>query len=51
VSLWNKVRADYHDYWVKDQFPFDLLPEVKKLGIGGLAMEGLWLRRRKSGRC
>src|SRR5690349_12104072 len=35
-----KVAPVITDYWVKDQFPFDLLPEVKKLGIGGVAMEG-----------
>ena len=27
-------------YWVEDAFPFDLLPAVKELGIGGLGMEG-----------
>src|SRR5271155_2874608 len=25
-------------YWVEDAFPFELLPAVKELGIGGLAM-------------
>src|SRR6201989_804159 len=35
-----KVAPVITDYWVKDQFPFDLLPEVQKLGIGGLAMKG-----------
>src|ERR1700751_1323728 len=35
-----KVAPVITDYWVRDQFPFDLLPEVKKLGIGGLAMKG-----------
>src|SRR6202035_1413545 len=35
-----KVAPVITDYWVKDQFPFDLLPEVKKLGIGGVAMKG-----------
>src|SRR5205814_1897761 len=28
------------DYWVRDAFPFDLLPAVKELGIGGLGMKG-----------
>src|SRR3984893_1308042 len=27
-------------YWVDDAFPFELLPGVKELGIGGLAMHG-----------
>ena len=35
-----KVAPVITDYWVKDQFPFDLLPAVKELGIGGLAMKG-----------
>src|ERR1700753_2319122 len=28
-----KVAPVITDYWVKDEFPFELLPEVKKLGI------------------
>ena len=35
-----KVAPVITDYWVKDQFPFDLLPEVKKLGIGGVGIKG-----------
>src|SRR6059036_1724412 len=35
-----KVAPVITDYWVKDQFPFDLLPAVKELGIGGLSMKG-----------
>src|SRR5437764_661957 len=35
-----KVAPVITDYWVKDQFPFDLLPAVKELGIGGLGMKG-----------
>jgi alkylation response protein AidB-like acyl-CoA dehydrogenase len=27
-------------YWVDDTFPFELLPAVKELGIGGLAIKG-----------
>src|SRR6201986_2690107 len=27
-------------YWLRDQFPFELLPAVKELGIGGLAIKG-----------
>src|SRR6201988_102096 len=27
-------------YWVEDAFPFELLPAVRELGIGGLAMRG-----------
>jgi hypothetical protein len=33
-----KVAPIITDYWVKDAFPFELLPEIKKLDIGGLAM-------------
>src|SRR5205823_14479933 len=35
-----KVAPVITDYWVKDQFPFDLLPEVKDLGIGASDMTG-----------
>jgi alkylation response protein AidB-like acyl-CoA dehydrogenase len=35
-----KVAPVITDYWVRDQFPFDLLPEVKKLGIGGVGIKG-----------
>src|ERR1700685_2840013 len=44
----NRVRAFMEStvaplitkYWVEDAFPFELLPAVKELGIGGLAMRG-----------
>ena len=35
-----KVAPIITDYWVRDEFPFDLLPEVKKLGIGGVGIKG-----------
>jgi glutaryl-CoA dehydrogenase len=35
-----KVEPVITDYWVKDEFPFELLPAVKELGIGGVAMKG-----------
>ena len=35
-----KVAPVITKYWVDDAFPFDLLPAVKELGIGGLAMHG-----------
>jgi alkylation response protein AidB-like acyl-CoA dehydrogenase len=35
-----KVAPVITDYWVRDAFPFELLPAVKELGIGGLAMHG-----------
>src|SRR3984957_7218165 len=36
----NKVAPVITKYWVDDAFPFELLPAVKELGIGGLAMHG-----------
>jgi len=42
-----RSRLLFTDYWVKDQFPFDLLPAVKELGIGGLGMKGYGCCRRK----
>ena len=35
-----KVEPIITKYWVKDAFPFELLPGVKELGIGGVAMKG-----------
>src|ERR1700734_3408456 len=35
-----KVAPVITKYWVDDAFPFELLPAVKELGIGGLAMHG-----------
>src|ERR1700726_347728 len=35
-----KVAPVITKYWVDDAFPFELLPAIKELGIGGLAMQG-----------
>jgi glutaryl-CoA dehydrogenase len=35
-----KVAPVITKYWVDDAFPFELLPGVKELGIGGLGMPG-----------
>jgi alkylation response protein AidB-like acyl-CoA dehydrogenase len=35
-----KVEPVVTKYWVDDAFPFELLPGVKELGIGGLGMPG-----------
>jgi alkylation response protein AidB-like acyl-CoA dehydrogenase len=35
-----KVAPVATKYWVDDAFPFELLPAVRELGIGGLAMHG-----------
>ena len=35
-----KVAPIITKYWVEDAFPFELLPAVKELGIGGLGMQG-----------
>src|SRR6476646_7558968 len=35
-----KVAPVITKYWVEDAFPFELLPAVKELGIGGLGMQG-----------
>jgi glutaryl-CoA dehydrogenase len=36
----SKVAPVINRYWVEDAFPFDLLPAVKELDIGGLGMHG-----------
>jgi alkylation response protein AidB-like acyl-CoA dehydrogenase len=35
-----KVGPIITKYWAEDAFPFELLPAVKELGIGGLGMKG-----------
>src|SRR3984893_6525657 len=35
-----KVAPVITKYWVEDAFPFELLPAVKELGIGGVGMKG-----------
>ena len=34
------VQPVINHYWTREEFPFDLLPELKKLGIAGLAYAG-----------
>jgi alkylation response protein AidB-like acyl-CoA dehydrogenase len=35
-----KVAPIATKYWVEDAFPFELLPPLKELGVGGLGMHG-----------
>jgi len=35
-----KVAPVITKYWVDDAFPFELLPAVKQLGIGGIGLQG-----------
>src|SRR5260370_13704466 len=39
-----KVAPIINKYWVEDSFPFELLPAIKELGIGGVGMEGYGCR-------
>src|SRR5438093_8050478 len=39
-----KVAPIITKYWVDDAFPFELLPAVKELNIGGIGMEGYGCR-------
>ena len=39
-----KVAPIITKYWVEDSFPFELLPAVKELNIGGLGMNGYGCR-------
>jgi glutaryl-CoA dehydrogenase len=39
-----KVAPIINKYWVEDSFPFELLPALKELGIGGLGMQGYGCR-------
>jgi glutaryl-CoA dehydrogenase len=35
-----EVEPIINDFWARDEFPFDLLPKMQNLGIGGLPYEG-----------
>src|SRR5215468_5645981 len=39
-----KVAPIITKYWVEDAFPFELLPSLKELNIGGIAMQGYGCR-------
>jgi len=40
----SKVAPIINKYWAEDSFPFELLPALKELGIGGLALQGYGCR-------
>jgi glutaryl-CoA dehydrogenase len=35
-----EVQPIINDYWARDEFPFELLPKLKALGIAGLPIKG-----------
>lgn len=35
-----KVAPIINDYWMRDEFPFEVLPEMSDIGIAGLAYAG-----------
>src|SRR5262249_7926005 len=39
-----KVAPIINKYWVEDAFPFELIPGVKALNLGGLGLEGYGCR-------
>src|SRR5260370_22554954 len=43
----SKVAPIITKYWVDDAFPFELLPAIKELNIGGVGMERYGCRRRQ----
>src|SRR6202042_2015132 len=40
----SKVAPIITKYWVEDAFPFEILPAVKELNIGGVGMQGYGCR-------
>src|SRR5437870_8262420 len=44
VFMETKVAPIITKYWVDDAFPFELLPAIKELNIGGVAMNGYGCR-------
>jgi alkylation response protein AidB-like acyl-CoA dehydrogenase len=41
----SKVAPVINKYWVEDAFPFELLPELKKLDLGGIGVDGYGYKR------
>src|SRR5467141_816949 len=39
-----KVAPIINKYWIEDSFPFELLPAIKELNLGGLGMQGYGCR-------
>ena len=39
-----KVAPIITKYWVEDSFPFELLPAIKELNLGGVGLEGYGCR-------
>src|SRR5262249_42938384 len=39
-----KIAPIITKYWVEDAFPFEILPALKELNIGGVAMQGYGCR-------
>src|SRR6266446_10467971 len=39
-----KVAPIINRYWIEDSFPFELLPAIKELNLGGLGMQGYGCR-------
>ena len=39
-----KVQPIINEYWIDDAFPFELLPAIKELNIGGVGIEGYGCR-------
>jgi glutaryl-CoA dehydrogenase len=36
----SEVAPIIEDYWARDKFPFEIVPKIAKLGIGGIGYEG-----------
>src|SRR5580693_658881 len=39
-----KVAPIINKYWIEDSFPFELLPGIKELNLGGVGMQGYGCR-------
>jgi len=44
VFMEAKVAPIINKYWVEDAFPFELIPAIKELGVGGVGMQGYGCR-------
>jgi glutaryl-CoA dehydrogenase len=45
VFMDTKVAPIINKYWVEDAFPFELIPPLKQLNIGGLGVDGYGYKR------
>ena len=41
------VAPVIEEYWARDEFPFEIIPKMAEIGIGGVGYRGIWRGRRQ----